>query len=101
MSALPALSIASTPASPDDPRVGDRKQLADAAKQFEAIFLRRMLAEARKTNFGNDLLSGEGMTTFRQMQDENFAEIASRTGAFGLAAMIEAQLSRHLPQGER
>ena len=74
----------------------DRAQLADAAKQFEAIFVRQMLAAARKTQFGGDMLGSEGLQTFRAMQDEHFADIASDTGAFGLAKMIETQLSAQL-----
>lgn len=77
----------------------DREQLKAAAKQFEAIFVRQMLAAARKTQFGGEdaLFSGQGLDTFRQMQDEKFAEIASDTGAFGLGKMIEAHLARMLP----
>jgi peptidoglycan hydrolase FlgJ len=78
------------------PHGTDRAQLAEAAEKFEAIFLRQMLAAARKTEFGGDLLSGEGLKTFRTMQDEHFADLASNNGAFGLAAQIEAQLARHL-----
>lgn len=76
---------------------GDREKLAQAARQFEAIFLRQMLGEARKTDFGGDLFSSEAMGTFRQMQDERFADIASETGAFGMAKVIEAQIARFLP----
>ena len=75
----------------------DRAQLAAAAKQFEAIFVRQMLAAARKTRFDGDMLGSEGLQTFRAMQDEHFADIASDTGAFGLAKMIEKQLSANLP----
>ncbi len=71
----------------------DRTQLAAAAKQFEAIFVRQMLAAARKTDFGGNLLGGQGLDTFRTMQDEHFADLAAETGAFGMAKMIEAQLS--------
>jgi flagellar protein FlgJ len=78
----------------------DRAQLAEAAKKFEAIFLRQMLAAARKTDFGGELLGGEGLKTFRTMQDEHFADLASNSGAFGLAAAIEAQLARHLEGGK-
>ncbi|MCB2077252.1 MAG: rod-binding protein [Novosphingobium sp.] len=72
----------------------EREQLAQAAQQFEAIFLRQFLASARKTDFGSDLFGGQAIGTFRQMQHEHFADIAAQTGAFGLAATIEAQLSR-------
>ncbi len=70
----------------------ERARLAVAARQFEAIFVRQMLAAARKSDLGGNLLSGEGEKTFRQMQDEHFADLAASKGAFGLAGMIEAQL---------
>ena len=76
-----------------------RAQLAAAAKQFEAIFVRQMLAAARKTDFGGDVLGGQGLDTFRTMQDEHFADVAADTGAFGLAKMIERQLAAQLGGG--
>ena len=69
-------------------------KLAQAAKQFEAIFVRQMLASARKANFGGDsIFGGQEMDNFRQMQDERFADIAAERGSFGLAKMIEARLA--------
>ena len=88
---LASLAAAAAPA-PN----AERQQLARAAKQFEAIFVRQMLSAARKADFGGDLLGGQGMDTFRTMQDERFAEIAAETGAFGMARMIEAQLAARL-----
>ncbi len=80
--------------------VPEREKLAEVSKQFEAIFVRQMLAEARKSHFGGqDLLGGQGMDTFRQMQDERFADIAAQRGSFGLAKMIEAQLARQIGAG--
>lgn len=78
----------------------ERAELAAAARQFEAIFVRQMLAAARKSEFGGNLLSGPGEQTFRQMQDEHFADLAAGRGAFGLARMIEAQLAAHVPAKE-
>lgn len=80
-------------------RATDREKLAGAARQFEAIFLRQMLGAARKADFGAPLLGGQALDTFRTMQDEHFADLASNSGAFGLAAQIEAQLARQLDQG--
>lgn len=77
----------------------DRERLAEAARQFEAIFLRQMLAAARKADFGAPLLGGQALDAFRTMQDEHFADVAAKSGAFGLAAQIEAQLARQLDQG--
>ena len=88
----PALTPVASPfaATPKDP------QLAKVAQQFEAIFVRQMLAEARKSHLSNqdDTLGGQGMDTFRQMQDDRFADIAAERGSFGLAKMIEAQLTK-------
>lgn len=76
----------------------EREKLKEASKQFEAIFVRQMLAASRKTDFDDGLFDSEAMDTFRQMQDERFAEIASQTGTLGLASVIEAHLARQLPQ---
>jgi flagellar protein FlgJ len=78
----------------------DRAQLREAAQQFEAIFVRQMLASARSVNFGNDLMGqDQGGETFAQMRDERFADIAAKSGSFGLGKQIEAQLLRTLPSG--
>ncbi len=75
----------------------ERERLTQAAQQFEAIFLRQMLAAARSAELGGEeLFGGQGEETFREMQDSHFAQIASESGALGLAATIEAQLARHL-----
>lgn len=89
-----------TPLSATSPALpaatGERAKLAAAAKQFEAIFIRQMLCAARATDFGGGLFDSEALGTFRQMEDEKFADIASQTGAFGIAKQIEAQLAAQL-----
>jgi flagellar protein FlgJ len=76
-------------------------QLTKVAQQFEAIFVRQMLTEARKSHLAadDDTLGGQGMDTFRQMQDDRFADIAAERGSFGLAKMIEAQIGAKLGGG--
>ncbi|MBA4161967.1 MAG: flagellar biosynthesis protein FlgJ [Novosphingobium sp.] len=74
----------------------NRDQLAQAAQQFEAIFVRQMLAAARKSEFGGELLGGQALDTFRQMQDEHFADLAAKQGSFGLGKMIETHLAAQL-----
>ena len=90
MSPLSAPSLAAPTAS------GERAKLTAAAKQFEAIFIRQMLSAARQTDFGGGLLDSEALGTFRQMQDERFADLAAQTGAFGIARQIETQLASQL-----
>jgi flagellar protein FlgJ len=90
------LRIATTPLAAPTP--GSDPKLTATAQRFEAIFVRQMLAAARKTDFGGgDVVGGQGMDTFRQMQDERFADIASERGAFGIAKVLEAQLAHVLP----
>lgn len=98
---MSTLSVPTTTASTGlslTPKVAsDREKLSGAAKQFEAIFIRQMLASARAANFGGNDLFGQMDQTFVQMRDERFAEIASDTGAFGLARQIENHLAALLP----
>lgn len=95
------MDVSATPAATAltlGPKVpSDREKLTAAAKQFEAIFVRQMLASARATSFGKDGLFGQMDQTFVQMRDDRFAEIASQTGALGLAKQIENHLAALLP----
>ena len=77
----------------------DKAALHAAAQKFEAMMVRQMLAEARKTDFGDKLMSNEGTKTFREMQDSRFADAAAKTGSLGFANIIEAQLSRQSHPG--
>lgn len=78
----------------------EREQLRDAARQFEAIFLRQLLSTARAADFGgDDLFGGQGEETFREMRDAHFADLAAGSDMIGLAASIEAQLARFVPAG--
>lgn len=84
-------SITPPPARPGPASGGE--DLKQAAQAFEAILLRQMLAASRNSGIGDELLGSQASETFRQMRDDAFADIASRTGTLGLAGMIEAQLA--------
>ena len=75
----------------------DREKLAAAARQFEAIFLRQMLAAARKADFGGEkLLGGQGLVTQTQRPLDavgQFAPQAGVTGGIGCRAV--AQPAQH------
>jgi len=74
--------------------------LREVAQGFEAMLLRQVLSAAGKTSFGGDELFGSSSDkTFTEMRDARFAELASSSGSLGLAAQIEAQLSRQLEGG--
>lgn len=74
---------------------GQHEQISAVARQFEAIFIRQMLAAARQSETAGGILGDDpGSQTFRQMRDEHFADIAAGQSMFGLAAMIEQQLTQ-------
>lgn len=76
----------------------ERAALRKAAEGFEAIMLRKMLASARAASFAEQTpLTGGGMQQFQAVRDEHLADIAAKSGAFGFARSIEAQLAQHLP----
>jgi flagellar protein FlgJ len=75
---------------------GDTAKLSAASKQFEAILVRQMLAAARKASFGDALFGSEAGSTFREMQDNRFADVVAERGVLGLAAIIEAQIGKTL-----
>ena len=90
------MTISIQTGTPGPVQSNDRAQLAEAAKNFEAIFLRQMLSAARESSIRSDLFGSDSSDTFRQMRDEAFADIASEQGVLGLGAMIEAQMSRNI-----
>lgn len=77
----------------------NKAQMHEAAQKFEALFLRQVLAETRKANFGDTMMNSQGMQTFREMQDSNLADTMAKQGTLGFAKMIEAQLARQTGAG--
>jgi len=69
--------------------VQPRPALQAAAKQFEAIFLRQMIASMRAPSLGEDLFGSEATNQFRDMADARLAD--SMAGQFGIAALLEKQ----------
>ena len=76
-----------------NPNVSDRDKVTEACKQFEAVLLRQILGEARKTlipSGGKDNSNVSGI--YSDMVNNQMADSISRSGAFGLAKSLEAQL---------
>jgi peptidoglycan hydrolase FlgJ len=66
--------------------------LKATAKQFEAIFLRQMIASMRAPGVGDELFGSDASNQFRDISDARLAD--SMAGQFGIAALIEKQLAR-------
>jgi flagellar protein FlgJ len=68
--------------------------LRKAAQQFEAIFLRQMIAGMRQARLSEDVLGSSATDNFVELADARTADSIAGLGRFGIAAMIEKQLSR-------
>lgn len=72
--------------------------ILEAAKAFEAVFLNEIMKSMRKTLPEDGLLnSGFANGVFNSMLDQEYAQIASRSGQVGLSHMIALQLNRGEP----
>jgi peptidoglycan hydrolase FlgJ len=80
--------------------VSDADKVAQACRQFEAVFLREILKEARKTVISSSLNHDSAISdTYSDMVNNQMADSISRSGAFGLAKSLQAQLVHQvLPQ---
>jgi len=84
------VTIAVTKAPTPPTRADEAKT---AAKQLEAFFLRRLLAEARPAG-GGGIDGGFAGDTFKQMLDEAVADKMAAAGGLGLADMFTKQLGQ-------
>jgi flagellar protein FlgJ len=83
-----------TPATSLTPKPADEKaELEKAATRFEAIFIRQMLAAARKASLSDGLFDNSATEQFQTMQDSNYADLMAGHGGLGLAKTIAQQLS--------
>ncbi len=64
--------------------------IRETAQQFEAIFLRQMIASMRSPSLGDDLFGSDASNQFRDMSDARLAD--SMAGTFGIAQLLEKQL---------
>ena len=76
-----------------NPQEKDGNKLKEACRQFEAIFIRQMLKEMRKTIPKGGLLpESNERAFFTSMFDEKIAEEISQQGRMGLADLLFRQL---------
>ena len=73
---------------PDD----SPEAIREAAKAFEAVFINQLMKSMRKT-LPEDGLLGKGFANqvFNGMLDQEYSQIASKSGQFGLANVIAEQ----------
>ena len=67
-------------------------ELKEAAVQFEAIFLKMFLDQARDAKLSDDILGSSASDTFQEMFDSELSKSSSSAMNLGLADVIVRQL---------
>jgi len=83
-----------------DPAGGAKLQnlteLEEAASQFEAIFLKMFLDQARQSKLSDDLLGSTASDNFQEMFDSELSQAGSTSFNLGLRDVIVRQLRTDL-----
>ena len=75
--------------------LSEKEKVAEVSRQFESVLLRQILGQARRTVFKSKFKE-DSMTSgiYQDMATNQLADAISRSGSFGLARSLEAQLIR-------
>jgi Rod binding domain-containing protein len=75
--------------------LSEKEKVAEVSRQFESVLLRQILGQARKTVFKSKFKE-DSMSSgiYQDMTTNQLADAISRSGGFGLARSLEAQLIR-------
>ncbi|HEY3857437.1 MAG TPA: rod-binding protein [Verrucomicrobiae bacterium] len=74
--------------------ISDKEKVGQACRQFEAIFLREIFKDMRKTVISSSMHKDTAVSgIYDDMVNNQLADSVSRSGAFGLAKSLEGQLS--------
>ena len=81
-------------------KVSDREKIGEVARQFEAVLLRQMLQETRKSAV-TSTSSADASTSgiYDDMINNQLADSISRSGSFGLAKSLQGQLVHQILPG--
>jgi flagellar protein FlgJ len=71
-----------------------RAGLAQAAKAFEAIFVRQLIGTMRQSSLGDELTGSSAVDQFRELADARMADSLADKGGLGIAELILAQLEK-------
>jgi flagellar protein FlgJ len=77
-----------------NPHISEKDKIKESCRQFEAILLRQVLSEARKTVMGGK--DSNETDIYNDMVNNQMADTISRSGSFGLAKSLENQLVRQV-----
>jgi Rod binding domain-containing protein len=76
-----------------NPNISSSDKVKEACRQFEAVLLRQVLGEARKTVIPSSTSDNSNEAgIYNDMINNQMADSMSKSGAFGLAKSLEKQL---------
>ena len=74
-------------------RENPQEAVREVAQQFESVFVTMMMKSMRDTLPKDGMFASSQMDTYQEMMDQQLAHDLTRADGFGLAAVIERQLS--------
>jgi Rod binding domain-containing protein len=77
--------------------ISDKEKVAEVSRQFEAVLLRQILQEARKSSV-TPSSSADATTSgiYDDMINNQLADSISRSGSFGLGKSLQGELARQV-----
>lgn len=77
--------------------ISDKDKVSETCRQFEAVLLRQIFAEARKTVIPSGMGQDDAVSgIYGDMVNNQLADSVSRSGTFGLARSLQNQLVRQV-----
>ena len=95
----PSLLTVGSPAEriTQDSNLPDGEKVRELSRQFEAVLLRQILANARKSVVKSDLTpEAAGSDVYDDLVTSQLADAISRSGSFGFGRSLERELTRQL-----
>lgn len=91
------MQISSTPTpTTGQPAPQAKSELEQAAKQFEAIFMRQMIGAMRSASLDEGIGDSSATLQFRDMADARTADGMAETGSFGFAKLLVKQFENRV-----
>lgn len=81
-------------ASATPSRAAQHAELAQAAKAFEAIFVRKLVGTMRSAGQGESIDGSSAVDQFRELADARMADGLAQRGGLGIAEMLLKQLEK-------
>jgi Rod binding domain-containing protein len=77
--------------------ISDQEKVAEVSRQFEAVLLRQILQETRKSSVAPASSADASVSSiYDDMINNQLADSISRSGSFGLARSLQGQLAHQV-----